>query len=74
MNQCQHKQSANQSERLLRLPQVEALVALRKSAIYSAVKAKTFPAPIVLPARAVAWPESQIQAWIADRIKASQKA
>jgi prophage regulatory protein len=69
-----NKQPANQSERLLRLPQVEALVGLRKSAIYSSLKAKTFPAPVVLSARAVAWPESQIQAWIAERIKASQKA
>jgi prophage regulatory protein len=61
-------------EKLLRLPQVEALVSLKKSAIYAGVRDGSFVAPIKLSRRAVAWPESQIQAWIAGRIKASQKA
>jgi prophage regulatory protein len=62
------------AERLLRLPDVEKLVGLRKSAIYAGVKAKTFPAPVILGSRAVAWPESAIQAWIAERIKQSRGA
>jgi prophage regulatory protein len=74
MNQSQNKQPASQSERLLRLPQVEALVGLRKSAIYAGVKNGTFPAPIALSIRSRAWPESLIQAWIAERIQASHKA
>jgi prophage regulatory protein len=57
------------AERLLRLPEVESRVSLRKSAIYAGVKAKSFPAPIKLSTRAVAWPESQIQAWITERIR-----
>jgi prophage regulatory protein len=58
------------AERLIRLPEVEYRVSLRKSAIYAGIKAKTFPAPIKLSTRrAVAWPESQIQAWITERIR-----
>jgi prophage regulatory protein len=62
------------TDRLLRLPQVEALVGLKKSAIYAGCRAKppTFPVPIKLSPRAVAWPESAIQRWIADRINASK--
>jgi prophage regulatory protein len=57
------------AERFLRLSEVEYRVSLRKSAIYAGVKAKSFPAPIKLSARAVAWPESHIQAWISERIR-----
>lgn len=57
-------------ERLLRLPDVEALVGLRKSSIYDAVKRGEFPAPVKLSRRAVCWPASAIDAWITDRIKA----
>jgi prophage regulatory protein len=66
--------SSSAREQLLRLPEVCAQVGLKKSAIYAGVKAKTFPAPIVLGARAVAWSSSSIQAWIADRIKQSRRA
>ena len=57
-------------ERLLRLPDVESLVGLRKSSIYSGVAQGTFPAPIKLSRRAVAWPASAIDAWVMARIKA----
>lgn len=56
-------------ERLLRLPDVEARVGLRKSSIYDAVKRGDFPAPVKLSRRAVCWPASAIDAWIAERIK-----
>ena len=58
-------------ERLLRLPDVESLVGLRKSSIYAGVAQGTFPAPIKLSRRAVAWPASVIDAWVMARIKAS---
>ncbi len=57
-----------QPERLLRLPDVEALVGLRKSSIYDAVKRGDFPRPIRLSRRAVCWPASAIEAWIQARI------
>ncbi|HET9086223.1 MAG TPA: AlpA family transcriptional regulator [Acidobacteriaceae bacterium] len=60
------------TEILLRLPEVKRRVGYSKSRLYQLVKDGIFPAPISLGARAVAWPESEISAWIADRIRASR--
>lgn len=60
-------QSPTKPEKYLRLPAVENLTALKKSTIYAAVKARTFPAPVRLSARAVAWRESDVAAWQAQR-------
>jgi prophage regulatory protein len=57
-------------EKYLRLPDVESLTALRKSSIYSGMRAGTFPACIRLSARAVAWRESDIAQWQATRMQA----
>jgi prophage regulatory protein len=62
-----------QPERLLRLPDVENLVGLRKSSIYDAMKRGEFPVPVKLSRRAVCWPASAIDAWIAERIKTGGK-
>jgi prophage regulatory protein len=40
---------------------------LKKSAIYAAIAAKTFPAPVRLGNRCVAWHEAEIDGWIASR-------
>lgn len=71
MNQVNPTTSTPQ--RLLRLPDVCALVSLGKSSIYEGVKAGTFPAPIKLSRRAVCWPAASIDAWITERIKAGGK-
>jgi prophage regulatory protein len=57
--------------KLLRLYGVEALTGLKKSAIYSAMANKDdpFPAPVRIGARAVAWRESEVLAWIESRAK-----
>ena len=60
-------------QRLLRLPEVESLVGLRKSSIYEGVKSGTFPAPIKLSRRAVCWPAAEIDAWITERINSGAK-
>lgn len=58
-----------QHEQLLRLPEVSKCVGLSKSGIYKGVREGWFPAPILLGSkRAVAWPESFVQSWIAARI------
>jgi prophage regulatory protein len=44
---------------------------LKKSAIYSAIRAGTFPAPVPISERRVAWRESEVDAWIAARIAAA---
>lgn len=68
----QTNQNGNhQPERLLRLPEVESRVGLRKSSIYEMLgrNPPAFPRPLKLSRRAVCWPASAIDAWIADRIK-----
>ena len=59
-------------ERLLRLPEVEAMTGIRKSSIYSLMgqTPPAFPKAIKLSRRAVCWSSSSISAWIDDRIKA----
>lgn len=57
-------------ERLLRLPEVETLTGLKKTTIYAGMKAGTFPHCIRLSTRAVAWPESRIATWQAQRQQA----
>ena len=61
-------------ERLLRLPDVEARTGLKKSAIYAGMKAGTFPSCVKLGPRAAAWPLSEIESWIAQRIRMSQRS
>lgn len=55
--------------RLLRLTHVEARTSLKKSSIYAGVKSRTFPAPVRLAARAVAWREEDIDRWIRERVQ-----
>lgn len=59
-------------EKLLRLPEVESLTGLKKSSIYAGMKASppTFPHCVRLSVRAVAWRESDIANWQAQRQKA----
>ena len=69
-NMVQANPPSNQKiERLLRLPEVESLVGMKKSAIYAGVREGTFPAPVKLSRRAVCWPLSRLEAWIAQRIE-----
>lgn len=60
--------------RILRRPELELRFGLKRSTIYDAVKAGTFPAPIHLGARAVGWLESEVESWIVSRIAASRPA
>jgi prophage regulatory protein len=53
--------------RLLRLADVKHMTGLGRSTIYAAIRAKSFPAAVNLTAHAVAWRESDIDAWIAAR-------
>lgn len=52
---------------LMRMPQVEAVCGLKKSAIYQRIKVSEFPAPVSLGAKHVAWRSDDIEAWIASR-------
>lgn len=50
--------------RLIRLPEVIRRVALGRSAIYERIARSAFPRPRVLSPCAVAWVESEVEAWI----------
>lgn len=62
----------NKSPRLLRAPEVEAATGLSKSGRFYAMRDGSFPKPVKIGARAVAWVESDIHQWIEDRIAASR--
>lgn len=62
------------SKRLIRLPEVEARTGYRRSTIYRLAQEGKFPTPILLGARASAWIEDEINAWIEARIEASRTA
>lgn len=53
--------------KFLRLKAVLNLVPYSRSAIYRKVANGEFPKPIKLGARAIAWVESDVQRWMAER-------
>ena len=55
------------SDSLLRRPDVEKLVGLKRAWIYQLMRQGEFPLPVRLGDRAVAWRESDIAAWISER-------
>ena len=57
-------QSTNSTSRLLRLPTVLNRVPFSKTEIYRRVRTGDFPKPISIGIRAVAWLESDIDAYI----------
>lgn len=58
--------------RFLRLSEVRRRVPYGRASIYRLIAAGQFPRPYSLGARAVAWLESDIDAWIETRVKAGQ--
>lgn len=57
--------------RILRRRQVERLTQLSKASIYRQVKMGTFPMPLKLGPRAVAWLADEVYEWIASRPRAT---
>jgi prophage regulatory protein len=53
--------------RLLRLPQVMALVGLAEPTLYAEMNAGRFPRPVKITRRASAWREDDLIAWLATR-------
>lgn len=60
--------------RLLRIREVMELVRKKQSAIYGAIADGSFPSPIRLGARSVAWLEEDVRSWILSRPRVKQPA
>ena len=59
------------TDRLLRLSEVRTRTALGRSTIYRKMRDGSFPKPLKIGARAVRWRESEIEAWLAARPRAT---
>lgn len=55
----------------IRLPAVIARTGLSRSTIYRAVAANSFPAPVRISTRAVAWRTDALDSWISSRQETS---
>ena len=58
----------------IRLPEVKAVTGLSKTSIYPLIRGKSFPAPVRLGPRTVAWVKSEIREWAVERVRASRSA
>lgn len=55
-------------ERFIRLPEVIHLCGLSRSTIYDLISREAFPKQISLGGKNVAWAQSEITAWMTERI------
>ena len=59
------------SQRLIRLPEVKALVGLGTTSIYDKIKKGEFPKQVKL-GRLSGWIEAEVECWISQQIQASR--
>jgi len=60
--------------RLERLPSVEERTGKKRTGIYEGIKEGTFPAPVRIGDRAVAWNSFDIDRWIEEKLKNAERA
>jgi len=65
--------TTNSVQRILRLPIVKSLTGCSRSSIYLKISKGIFPKPIHLGERSIGWLESEIVAWIEQRIEVSRQ-
>jgi prophage regulatory protein len=58
----------------LRLPEVKLVTGLSKSSLYALIRANSFPAPVRLGPRTVAWVRTEVRQWAAERVVTSRSA
>lgn len=56
--------------RILRLPDVIARLRMSRSTIYAKIQRGEFPQPVELGPNSRGWVASELDAWLADRMKA----
>lgn len=64
----------SQHDRIIRMPEVEKTVGIKKSCIYSMIKNGTFPKPVKINQQAKGWFESDVQAWIMKKKEGHEPA
>jgi prophage regulatory protein len=72
MTHTNPSESARQTPRLLRLPATLDLVGLGRTAWLDLVRQRNAPQPVKI-GRATAWVESELSAWLSERIRASRE-
>ncbi len=60
--------------KIIKLHEVIQITSLSKSSIYSFISNNGFPRQISLGPRCVGWVESDVEAWICDRIADSKNS
>jgi prophage regulatory protein len=68
MQLAHENRPAIRRDRLLRLPEVEAVTGCKKSTIYLLIQRGEFPKGVAVTGRMRAWPESAVLQWVQDRI------
>ena len=58
-------------DRLLRREEVEARTALSRSSLYRKMREGTFPLPLKISKRAVRWWETEVEAYLTSRPRAT---
>ena len=59
------------NDRLLTRTEVETRCGIARTTVYRLMRAGQFPEPIRVGPRAVRWPESEVEAWLAGRPRAT---
>ena len=62
------------TDRLLRRAEVEARTGLSTTTIYRMMREGNFPVPLKISPKAVRWPASEIEAWLASLPRATGDA
>ena len=62
-----------ESENLLRLPDVLKRTGLSRASVYTRMKEGGFPKPVHIGPRAIAWPQSDIDEWVANIIRTNRR-
>jgi len=64
-----HMMDATVSIALLRLPDVMKVTGLARSTVYKLIAERSFPVPVRITNRSVAWHANEIQAWLGERAR-----
>ncbi|NAZ38157.1 AlpA family transcriptional regulator [Rubellimicrobium sp. CFH 75288] len=65
---------SERSDRILRRPEVESLVGVKRSTLYDWMARGSFPKPVALGPRLVGWRQSDVTTWLEARTPRDRNA